>query len=84
MVLLTPKDATVLAMQENAEVDLALVGGGANHVKLKKDCAHISFVTGEGDAMIESGDIAKFEMGKFGKTRKYKNKERAFAWCMVL
>ena len=37
--------------------------------------------------MIESGDIdiAKFkfeiEMGKFGKTRNYRNKERAFAWC---
>ena len=32
--------------------------------------------TGDEDEMIESYDIAKFKMGKFGK-----NKERAFAWC---
>ena len=39
-------------------------------------CAHISFATGDEDEMIESYNIAKFKMGKFGK-----NKERAFAWC---
>ena len=47
-------------------------------VPIRARFAHIRFPDGEGGAVAD--DIVKFEVYKFGKTRKMKNKDKVYPW----
>ena len=47
---------------------------GNSRVTLKSQCAHVRFFNGDED------DVVKIDSGKYGKTRVYRNSDKAYAW----